>query len=155
MSNCRQCGEASSFWCRDFWTGLCPKCRQAPDAEGRQTRSRRVSIAALIFLSCVIGAVGYCTPVFNVLFLDRRFSSAGWLQGDVHVRGRMARDLVYSGKLLGKTEAGTHALLGSPDIRYSTSIAYTVDTGSRLRSRFLEMHIMFDKLGMVYSVWLE
>ena len=158
MSTCAQCGQAASFWHRDLWTGLCHRCRSVPGLVGRQTLKHRLAITIIILLTAVVVAIAYCTPIIDDLFLNRPFSSEDWLRAGVRGRGKMAGDLVSSGRLRKKTKAEVVEMLGPPDVGYGGSvIAYRVDNGYRIIApRYSEVHILFEKESdIVYNAFLH
>jgi uncharacterized protein (TIGR03067 family) len=113
---CPQCARSVSLWRRDLLTGICPACQAAPSPEikARLGRRCRYALTAVALLAAV--AVGLCTPLLPVPLTDSPFLSEGWVRGDAQARGRMARDLVSSRQLMGKSPAEVRATLGAPDI---------------------------------------
>ena len=166
MSTCSQCGQNASFWQRDLWTGLCRRCLPAQGPTAQKTHQRRLTIAiragqgvgALLVLLFFV-AILYCTPLLDVLFFDKPISSEEWKQADVRGRGRMARDLVASGILKGKSSDKIRELLGTPDEgNLNSTSEYRVDIGYRWITKpcISNIDIMYEKgEDRVYGAYLH
>jgi hypothetical protein len=113
---------------------------------------------AVAFLAGVV-AVVYCTPLIRGPLSDTRFSSERWLDGDVRVRGQMARDLVKSRQLQEKSPEEVRAILGDPDVERfgGQTIRYRVDVGYRwiVRPHLYDLVIRFGKGDEVFQVAIE
>jgi hypothetical protein len=83
----------------------------------------------------------------------RAFDSSEWKTGSRSSRGAMARDLVKSERLIGKTAADVEALLGQPDRRDRGWFGYGVVTIARCHVWECRIDVVFDVAsGRVKSV---
>lgn len=90
---------------------------------------RRRGIVVICAILCAVGLEAYWFSERP----DRPFDPDLWQRGSMRERGRMARDLVLSRKLVGLTHDEVAALLGRPD-QNSHAMFYTVDLGHRFVS---------------------
>ena len=158
MTSCKQCGRTASIWNRDIWTGLCKQCQSVPSNVRPHTSKRLLAITITFALVTAVAALIYCTPILDDYFLNRPFSSDEWLTAGTRERGKMARDLVSSGRLRKKTKAELEEILGPPDVRYGSVIAYRVDIGYRwiFAPSYSEVQVMFEKeRDIVYGAFLH
>jgi hypothetical protein len=91
-------------------------------------RRRLVLIIAVATFGMLGLAVVYVSPK-DAFFRPRTFVPEEWSRGDFGLRGEMARDLIASRVLNGKTHAEVEALLGPPDRTRTNELIYTVDIG--------------------------
>ena len=156
---CPQCAGNVSLWRRGLLTGLCPACQAAPSPQIKARLGRRFRFALMAVALLAAVAVGLCTPLIPIPLTDSRFSSEEWVRGDAQARGRMARDLVSSRQLMGKSPAEVRAILGTPDIERfgGQTIRFRVDVGSRsaIRSYLSDLVVRFGKYDEVFQVAIE
>jgi hypothetical protein len=156
---CPQCARSMSLWRRGLLTGLCPACQvtPSPEVKARLGRMSRYALTAAVLLAAA--AVGLCAPLMPVPLSGSNFSSEEWARGDAQVRGRMARDLVSSERLMRRSPAEVRAVLGAPDIERfgGQTIRFRVDVGSRsaIRSYLSDLVIRFGKGNEVFQVAIE
>ena len=85
------------------------------------------AFGAVCLLVC--GFLGFLDP-FIESAASHPFDSSLWKTGSLRQRGRLARDLRYSGKLIGLSRDEVFALLGPPDREDGPdAVGYTVDLG--------------------------
>lgn len=86
-----------------------------------------------------------------------QFERSLWQAGSQIERGRMARDLESSGRLLGLGREQIIDLLGPPDDQTGASMSYKVDIGHRFGSDpwFYLLRIEFNESGEAESVSLH
>jgi hypothetical protein len=90
------------------------------------------AFGAVCLLVC--GFLGFLDP-FVERAASRPFDSSLWKTGSLRERGRMARVLESSGKLIGLSRDEVLTLLGPPDREdIPGSVAYRVDLGTSLFS---------------------
>jgi len=121
-------------------SGLCSHCQTNPGEQAQAARARRRRFAFRVAWAAVgsmlavgLAAILYCTPVIRGPVEDIGFSPDGWAAGDARMRGRMARDVMASRVLLGKSRDEVRRVLGPPD---AVGVAgayyrYRVDVGYR------------------------
>jgi hypothetical protein len=148
-----------SLWRQGLLTGICPACQAAPSPEVKARLGRIFRYALTVVILVVVVVVGYCTPVIRAPLFDSRFAPEEWVRGDAQVRGRMARDLVSSQLLMGRSRKEVRTILSVPDVERfgGQTIRFRVDVGYRwvIRPYLYDLVIRFGKGDEVFEVSIE
>lgn len=123
-------------------------------------RRRRLGVMLLAVVLMIVSAaviVRFSPQLYEPFFAARGVDAPGWREGDRLDRGRMARDLESSGRLLGLDRGQVLDLLGPPDDRTEGSMSYSVDLGDRFGSHpwLYRLRVEFDGRGEVERVLLH
>jgi hypothetical protein len=80
-----------------------------------------------------IGFIAFVAFVILACAADRvAFDAKAWRNGDLRVRGQMARDLAHGNVLSGKTKKEVITMLGPPNKQDSKFVSYQIDLGGYL-----------------------
>lgn len=122
---------------------------------------RRRKFLLVAAIGCLVSVAAaaillFYRPVVEML-LAKKFDPSAWQVGSQIERGRMARDLVSSRMLLGRSREQVVGILGDPNERSSASMSYTVDIGHRfgLHPWTYRLCIEFKDDGTVETVYLH
>ncbi len=121
---------------------------------------RLVWSASIVLGLLLIGSAVYCSPLLDDLFSNEPFSAETCRDGDVRVRGRMARNLVEARRLQQMTADEVKTVFGSPDSGGEPSsfeFRYRVEIEVRwpFATRHSEVVIYFDNAHRAYEVALR
>ena len=156
---CRQCGQTVSILRVGLLSSVCPECCSHPAPATQYRVSRLYRRIYLITVMTLAISLAVTIPFFPIPFSRRDFSPREWLTGTHETRGRMARNLVESRFLMGKSKDIVLSTLGEPDMAKfgRQTLRYVVDEGRRsiLHCYRNDLVIRFDKFHKAFDVSLE
>jgi len=89
----------------------------------------------LLGVGVIVIALLLCA-IFPMIIQQRRsplsFSPEQWKAGNPRLRGRMVKDLMVRGLMIGRSADEVREMLGSPDQKGDFKWKYTVDMGHRI-----------------------